>query len=374
MFSKNFAQMKFPEAAEQWLASRNKINGGEHSTRFMYTCYIKALTRFFADKRLDHITSEDLQEYQKLRAAGSLPGSSRPAGPSLINHELNTLQQMMKRAGLWAGNVSDWYERLAVSQRGPGVALGIEEEDCLFRTASRKKRWLVAYCCSLITANTTAGPGEIRHLRLRDVELKEGLIHIEEAIKTEGRRRTVPLNSHARWAMGILVELARKKGCYLPEHYLLPHRAHVKGAGWDPLNPMGGWRTAWEALRAEAGRFYPKLAKLRMYDLRHHAITRLLENPEISEGTVREICGHVSLKMLARYSHCRIEVRRKAVDAMVAVGKFRPDGAPTHEAAEHDSEVPIAVGEKGRYLPPVFRSPLLLKTTNSSANTTGGAD
>lgn len=360
MQSNDFAQKPFPEAAELWLASRKNINGGQHSTRFMYTCYIKALSRFFGHLRLDEITSERLQEYQKLRAAGSLEGSARPAGPSLINHELNTLQQVLTRAGLWS-QIADWYEPLPVSQRGPGIALTVEEEDCLFRTASRKKRWLVAYCCSLVTANTTAGPGEIRHLRLSDVELKEGLIHIEEGIKTRGRRRTIPLNSIAQWAIATLLELARSKGSYLPEHYLLPHRAHVKGAGWDPLKPMGGWRTAWEALREEAGRFQARLSKLRQYDLRHHSISRLLENPEVSEGTVREICGHVSHKMLARYSHCRIEVRRKAVEAMVAVGKFKPDGAPPREAGEHDSELPIAVGEKGKYLPPVFRAPLMLK-------------
>lgn len=356
----DFAKMKFPEAAELWLASRRNINGGEHSTRFMYQCYIKALGRFFAELRLEEITTEHLQEYQKLRAAGSLEGSPRPAGPSLVNHELNTLQQVLTRAGLWS-QIADWYEPLPVSQRGPGIALTVEEEDCLFRTASRKSRWLVAFCCSLITANTTAGPGEIRHLKLGNIEFEKGVIHIDEGAKNEGRRRPIPLNDNARWALGVLLNQAQRKGAHRPEHYLLPHRAHVSGAGWNPLRPMGGWRTAWEALREEAGRFHPRLATLRQYDLRHRAITRLLENPNISERTVIEIAGHVSNRLLSRYAHIHMETKRKAVEAMLCVGKFKPDGAPPREAGEHDSELPITVGEKGKYLPPVFRAPLMLK-------------
>jgi len=32
---------------------------------------------------------------------------------------------------------------------------------------------------------------------------------------------------------------------------------------------MGSWKKAWYALRAEAAKKYPRLATVRMYDLRH---------------------------------------------------------------------------------------------------------
>ena len=38
-----------------------------------------------------------------------------------------------------------------------------------------------------------------------------------------------------------------------------------------------------------------------MYDLRHHAITALLENPHVSEETVEAIAGHISREMKKRY-------------------------------------------------------------------------
>lgn len=85
--------------------------------------------------------------------------------------------------------------------------------------------------------------------------------------------------------------------------------------------PLGSWKTAWYSLRKEAGKRYPKLANVRMYDLRHHALTTLLENPNISERTIMDIAGHVSRKMLERYSHIRLQRKRAALDALESLRK-----------------------------------------------------
>ena len=57
------------------------------------------------------------------------------------------------------------------------------------------------------------------------------------------------------------------------------------------------------------------LAGLRFHDLRHHAITELAES-QASDSTVMAIAGHVSAKMLAHYSHVRIQAKRTALDAL----------------------------------------------------------
>ena len=54
---------------------------------------------------------------------------------------------------------------------------------------------------------------------------------------------------------------------------------------------------------------------LRFHDLRHHAITELAES-EASDQTTMSIAGHVSPKMLAHYSHVRLEAKRKALDSL----------------------------------------------------------
>ncbi|MGA8554419.1 MAG: tyrosine-type recombinase/integrase, partial [Candidatus Acidiferrales bacterium] len=57
------------------------------------------------------------------------------------------------------------------------------------------------------------------------------------------------------------------------------------------------------------------LAGLRFHDLRHHAITELAES-QASDQTVMAIAGHVSPKMLAHYSHVRLDAKRRALDAL----------------------------------------------------------
>lgn len=54
----------------------------------------------------------------------------------------------------------------------------------------------------------------------------------------------------------------------------------------------------------------------RWHDLRHSFITRLLEDPNVSEETIRALAGHVSKKMLERYSHIRIQAKQAAIAAL----------------------------------------------------------
>jgi len=191
----------------------------------------------------------------------------------------------------------------------------------LFRYAASNPRWKLAFWCSLLTANTTAGPGEIRHLRLRDVQLDPPTIHITEGVKNEYRVRMIPLNDPAAWALKQLLKRAKELGSSEPDHYLLPHRARNGDRGFDPRRPISSWRGSWDKLRIAAG-----LPQLRLYDLRHHAITRLLEDEDVSERTVIEIAGHVSRAMLERYSHIRMRTKREAVEAL-AKKTSRPAGS-----------------------------------------------
>ncbi len=59
------------------------------------------------------------------------------------------------------------------------------------------------------------------------------------------------------------------------------------------------------------------------HDLWHHAITKLTES-QASDTTVMAIAGHVSPKVLAHYSHVRLQAKRTALDALVMK---RPDMA-----------------------------------------------
>jgi len=59
------------------------------------------------------------------------------------------------------------------------------------------------------------------------------------------------------------------------------------------------------------------LPGFRFHDLRHCAITQLSENGA-SNSTIMAIAGHVSRRMLERYSHVRMEAKRNAMEALAA--------------------------------------------------------
>jgi integrase-like protein len=84
--------------------------------------------------------------------------------------------------------------------------------------------------------------------------------------------------------------------------------------GFDPTRPVGSWKKAWRKLTTKAG-----LKGLRFHDLRHHAITELAESGA-SEQTILSIAGHVSRRMLERYSHIRMEAKRNALGAISQSG------------------------------------------------------
>jgi integrase len=57
--------------------------------------------------------------------------------------------------------------------------------------------------------------------------------------------------------------------------------------------------------------------KAGLRDLRHCAITPFAENGT-SDSTIMAIAGHVSRRMLERYSHVRMEAKRNAMEALAA--------------------------------------------------------
>ncbi len=85
------------------------------------------------------------------------------------------------------------------------------------------------------------------------------------------------------------------------------------------------------------------LSGLRFHDLRHDAITELAES-QASDSTIMSIAGQVSPKMLAHYSHIRIEAKRKALDALVELER----------KASHDTSRDTNYGNFSAKSPQVF--------------------
>ena len=75
----------------------------------------------------------------------------------------------------------------------------------------------------------------------------------------------------------------------------------------DLTRPITSFKTAWTTVREKAG------VKGRWHDNRHTLVTELAESGAGDE-VIMSIAGHVSRAMLSRYSHVRMEAKRRALD------------------------------------------------------------
>ena len=112
---------------------------------------------------------------------------------------------------------------------------------------------------------------------------------------------------------------------------------HKRGL-FDPRRPCKGWRTGLDKLLAAAD------IRVSAYTFRHHAITRLLELPNMSEESVESMAGHISERMKKRYSHTRLHVKRDAVDALLNIYRGT---APTEPAHRPEKRQQRALAVKG---------------------------
>ncbi|MBV8138830.1 MAG: tyrosine-type recombinase/integrase [Deltaproteobacteria bacterium] len=139
--------------------------------------------------------------------------------------------------------------------------------------------------------------------------------------KTEGGTgRIIPLT---RQVCQVLSSWIRESVVSEPDAYLFPkHQIGFEGNSRRPLiygidrsRPMAQWKSAWKAARRQAG------VDFRWHDLRHTFISRLAENPRVSEQTITALAGHVSKRMLERYSHITSSGEARCdLDARVASG------------------------------------------------------
>jgi integrase len=111
----------------------------------------------------------------------------------------------------------------------------------------------------------------------------------------------VALQAHAAWYI-LRFGVCRPEWCVFPAG---------KGQPNDPTRPVTSLRTAWTKVRENA-----KVVG-QWHDNRHTLVTELAESGAGDEVLMR-IAGHVSRAMLSRYSHVRMDAKRRALDRIAA--------------------------------------------------------
>lgn len=326
--------LPFPQAADSWF--KEKVQSVRPGTVGHYADCIRALKLFFGAMHLRDIHIGHIIEYRRERQAARMvigaDGKERhvSVGPSHINQEVSTLKQILDRAGLWVP-IAKHYKPMPLPRSGVGQRLEREELQYFFEVAERRPRWKIAYLVALASVNTAAGPGEIMSLRLGDLRWHdpEGpKLQIVECTKTGQRVRNIPMTEDCAFALGELERMAHEKGATDANHYLLPHRAHEKGAGWDPTQHQGHFRKSWAGLCREAAKKYPRLLNIPRYALRHTAITYMAEDPNVDRPTLEKLVGHGSGSRMIPDVYFHASVRRKKVAVQSLNGLRGASAAP----------------------------------------------
>jgi len=160
---------------------------------------------------------------------------------------------------------------------------------------------------------------EIQALRHRDLtltwtneEITAGEVVVPKSKTAAGTGRLIPLTR--RVCACLTLWLSRFPDA-APDAFVFPfhqvgiggHLRNVEVYEIELTRSMGSWRKAWLNCCKSAG------VRYRWHDLRHTFISRLAENANVSEQTIRSLAGHVSRQMLERYSHIRSQAKQAAI-------------------------------------------------------------
>ena len=298
-----FRLLPFEQAAERWLEMK-KLHTRKPRTMEMYEWYIRNLSRIFGGLLLSQINIGHVLEYQQQRRM--------TAGASCVNHEINTLSQMLRYAELW-DLIARHYRPLPLPNWSPPKVLSAEQEEKFFRVVSQNSDWSVAYWAVSLTNNTSAMGTELRNLQMKDVFLDHDppTVHVPDSkVKNEFRARVVPLNEVAHKQMRRIVERASRLGAYHPDHYIFPFR--LARSRYDVTRPASPnfIRSAFRSMRKATG-----LDWLQPRNFRNQVITKLFESG-IPDETIISIAGHQSIRMSRYYSRIRINAKAEALRAI----------------------------------------------------------
>jgi integrase len=333
----------FCHAADLWLASKA---GLAEKSRERYEQCVGHLKKEFGKRLVCDVDANDISKYRTRRLAAGVTNRT-------VNYETGSLRGILRQYGLW-GSIADRVKALP-ERHDVGRAISPEDEAKLLAAAgaSRSPALLPLVLLSLDTGMRL---GESQALRRRDLRaiwekgvILRGEVVVPKSKTPAGTGRVIPLSRRVCALLSLWFEQFREAG---PDAYLFPY--HKVGTPIPPhavavnsripilydvdlSRPMGSWRRAWRFACKAAG------VRYRPHDMRHTFISRLAENPTVSEQTIKALAGHVSRQMLERYSHIRSEAKQAAIQALEQRSTVRIFDATGHKtghsgaAAESDS-------------------------------------
>lgn len=275
---------------------------------------LKPVLAFFGHKRrLKSIRLANIREYQKERRKQVSPTMKKTVGARTVNYEMHLLRAVMQYADCWTDNLEARYQPLRQPRSRVGKSATKEQLMSIISTAATNEYWQVAMWCAAVAAGSGCRGGEIRKLRLEDIDISGGALRIVREISKNRKERVPRLMALAEWGLRHLLERAQALGAVEPQDYLLPfcmskskYRSKTSQQKWDVSRPMVSWVRSWRKLMEACG-----MKGFRFHDLRHTFRTQGAEAGVPLEVMMAQL-GHMDRETSLEYVHIQQRALEKA--------------------------------------------------------------
>jgi len=290
---------------------------GRPKTKLWIAQRVAPLERLLGNRLLVDLTEDGIREYMKTRAAEG-------SGGRTVNMEVAMLARAIGSTWktLWP-RIRKNEERADV-----GVALSVEEESKLLKAAATSRSRDFETYVRLLLLTAMRPDREALNMQWRQVDFDNQWVVVGRSKTAAGEGRIIPMNEELLALLKNHADLhIHRYGELHPDDYLF---SRFKPAPADPKHHAGSFKKAWGTACRLAG------IDVRMYDCRHTMLTKLAESGA-SDGTIMAIAGHLSRKMLERYSHIRMKAKRAAMgmvrtELLASVRTEVPEKVPTAPA------------------------------------------
>lgn len=275
---KHQSRSKFYEAAERFLSYSKANKKSYRRDEGIVRIY---LVPAFGKKRLDTVTSWDIEKYKARR--------KELASAATVNRELACMKTIFNKAIQWG---------MASSNPVKGVAL-MPENNRRVRFLMHEEIHPLLHACPTylqpivhIALNTGMRLGEILSLTWADIDFRRQQVTVRDS--KNGESRIIEMNSTLRETLQ-----GMKRSTAYP-HVCL-------GQSGKPVTTVR--KAFMKACKAAA------IEDFRFHDLRHTFASHLVMNGT-DLTTVKELLGHKSIEMTLRYAHLSQPHRKNAVEEL----------------------------------------------------------
>jgi len=263
----------------------------------------KALKAALGDYSLAALNPKLIAQYRDDRLAAGKSANTVRLELSLLSH-LFTIAIKEWRLGLIYNPVMNI--RKPPPGQGRNRRLTPNEEKTLLKACDTYSNPMLGWIVRT-ALHTGMRAGEITSLRLDQVDIARRVVRLTDT--KNGSARTVPLTREAEKVLSMALSNPSLPDETDEDAYT--DLIFCGEPGRDGQRRAYEFRMAWKKIIKDT-----KITNLRFHDLRHEAVSRLVE-AGLGDQEVASISGHKSMQMLKRYTHLRAEDLVERLDQLM---------------------------------------------------------